>query len=182
MACSACNHYAAVWPLPGPDSSRESNRRLAQITQYARQLALSPGVIDARARQQLDEVGLTTNTTFDGPGLSVYWFSGARHRHFFRRYRAPVRWIPGMEMQQEPNMPCLTQRSTVDTRHCAGGFTHRQHVRWSHLPTGNRCLPFSFSRPCWPTSLDALGEIYDGAHGAGGRQHYTTGHSLHCAN
>ena len=37
-----CNHYAArLAPLPGPDSSRESNRRLAQITQYARQLAAS---------------------------------------------------------------------------------------------------------------------------------------------
>lgn len=34
-----CNHYAArLAPLPGPDSSRESNRRLAQMTQYARQL------------------------------------------------------------------------------------------------------------------------------------------------
>jgi uncharacterized protein YciW len=38
-----CNHYAArLAPLPGPDS-RESNRRLAQITQYARQLRLSFG-------------------------------------------------------------------------------------------------------------------------------------------
>ena len=38
-----CNHYAArLTPLPGPDSSRESNHRLAQITQYARQLASSP--------------------------------------------------------------------------------------------------------------------------------------------
>ena len=43
----------------GPDSSRESNRRLAQITQYARQLAGSPSVINA-LRSQLDEVGLTS--------------------------------------------------------------------------------------------------------------------------
>jgi uncharacterized protein YciW len=56
-----CNHYAArLAPLPGPDSSRESNRRLAQITQYARQLASSPDVIDDKARNQLDEVGLST--------------------------------------------------------------------------------------------------------------------------
>lgn len=35
-----CRHYAArLAPLPGPDASRESNQRLAQITQYARQLA-----------------------------------------------------------------------------------------------------------------------------------------------
>ncbi len=56
-----CNHYAArLAPLPGPDSSRESNRRLAQITQYARQLAGSPSVINALSRSQLDEVGLTS--------------------------------------------------------------------------------------------------------------------------
>lgn len=56
-----CNHYAArLAPLPGPDSSRESNRRLAQITQYARQLASSPSLINALARSQLDEVGLTS--------------------------------------------------------------------------------------------------------------------------
>ena len=56
-----CNHYAALLaPLPGPDSSRESNRRLAEITQYARQLASSPDVIDDKAQTQLDEVGLTT--------------------------------------------------------------------------------------------------------------------------
>ncbi|MBD5702387.1 CMD domain-containing protein, partial [Citrobacter freundii] len=49
-----CNHYAArLTPLPGPDSSRESNHRLAQITQYARQLASSPAVIGERDRQHL---------------------------------------------------------------------------------------------------------------------------------
>lgn len=57
-----CNHYAArLTPLPGPDSSRESNHRLAQITQYARQLASSPAVIGERDRQHLEAVGLTTS-------------------------------------------------------------------------------------------------------------------------
>lgn len=38
-----CNHYAArLAPQPGPDAFRESNRRLTQITQYARQLAATP--------------------------------------------------------------------------------------------------------------------------------------------
>ncbi|VEB58965.1 putative cytoplasmic protein [Salmonella enterica subsp. enterica] len=38
-----CRYYAAhLAPLPGPDASRESNQRLAQITQYARQLAGFP--------------------------------------------------------------------------------------------------------------------------------------------
>ncbi len=51
-----CNYYSArLTPLPGPDSSRESNHRLAQITQYARQLASSPSIIDNRSRQHLNE-------------------------------------------------------------------------------------------------------------------------------
>lgn len=55
-----CNYYSArLTPLPGPDSSRESNHRLAQITQYARQLASSPSIIDNRSRQHLNDVGLT---------------------------------------------------------------------------------------------------------------------------
>lgn len=59
-----CRYYAArLAPLPGPDASRESNQRLAQITQYARQLAGSPSVINTRAREQLAEVGLTARDT-----------------------------------------------------------------------------------------------------------------------
>lgn len=58
-----CNYYSArLTPLPGPDSSRESNHRLAQITQYARQLASSPSIIDNRSRQHLNDVGLTAWT------------------------------------------------------------------------------------------------------------------------
>jgi len=57
-----CNHYAArLNPLPGPDSSRESNRRLTQITEYARQLASQPTLIDAAAVQHLDDVGLSAS-------------------------------------------------------------------------------------------------------------------------
>src|SRR5699024_10362936 len=45
-----CNHYAArLAPLPGPDSSRESNHGLAQITPYARQLASPPAAIKTRS-------------------------------------------------------------------------------------------------------------------------------------
>ncbi len=51
-----------VWRRYRPDASRESNQRLAQITQYARQLA-GPSVINTRAREQLAEVGLTARDT-----------------------------------------------------------------------------------------------------------------------
>lgn len=93
-----CNHYAArLAPLPGPDSSRESNRRLAQITQYARQLASSPSVITSLSRQQLDEVGLTS---YDIILLNqIVGFVGFQARViavFHAVLGLPVRWLPGM--------------------------------------------------------------------------------------
>lgn len=58
---SLCSHYAArLAPLDSPDASRESNVRLAQITQYARQLASQPTLICTKAIQQLGEVSLST--------------------------------------------------------------------------------------------------------------------------
>jgi uncharacterized peroxidase-related enzyme len=57
---SLCSHYAArLAPLYSPDASRESNIRLAQITQYARQLASQPTLICSKALQQLSDVGLS---------------------------------------------------------------------------------------------------------------------------
>ena len=98
-----CNHYAArLAPLPGPDSSRESNRRLAQITQYARQLASSPEVIDARAREQLDEVGLTTwDIVLMDQIIGFIGFQARVVAAFQALLGQPVRWLPGMEMQQD---------------------------------------------------------------------------------
>lgn len=56
-----CSHYAArLAPLDSPEATRESNVRLAQITQYARQLASQPTLICSKALQQLYEVGLST--------------------------------------------------------------------------------------------------------------------------
>ncbi len=96
-----CNHYAALLaPLPGPDSSRESNRRLAEITQYARQLASSPDVIDAKAQQQLDEVGLTL---YDQVVINqIIGFVGFQARMvaaFQALSGLPVRWLPGHHIQ-----------------------------------------------------------------------------------
>ncbi|MBH2903221.1 CMD domain-containing protein [Serratia ureilytica] len=57
---SLCSHYAArLAPLHSPAASRESNIRLAQITQYARQLASQPTLICRKALQQLADVGLS---------------------------------------------------------------------------------------------------------------------------
>jgi len=92
-----CNHYAALLaPLPGPDSSRESNQRLAQITQYARQLACSPDVIDSKAQQQLDEVGLTAyDVILINQIIGFIGFQARVVAAFQALLGQPVRWLPG---------------------------------------------------------------------------------------
>ncbi|EDX9483973.1 TPA: CMD domain-containing protein [Salmonella enterica] len=94
-------HYAArLAPLPGPDASRESNQRLAQITQYARQLAGSPSVINTRAREQLAEVGLTARDTVLINQIIGFIGFQARVAAVFQAFcRLPVRELPGQEMQ-----------------------------------------------------------------------------------
>ncbi|MEH4072870.1 CMD domain-containing protein [Klebsiella michiganensis] len=98
-----CNHYAArLAPLPGPDSSRESNRRLAQITQYARQLASSPSLINALARSQLDEVGLTSrDIILINQIIGFVSFQARAIAAFHAALGYPVRWIPGMPQQED---------------------------------------------------------------------------------
>ncbi|HCT5822225.1 TPA: CMD domain-containing protein [Citrobacter sedlakii] len=96
-----CNHYAArLTPLPGPDSSRESNHRLAQITQYARQLACSPSVIDQRARQHLADVGLSAwDVALFNQIIGFVGFQ-ARMVAIFQAWSGQaVRWIPGLNTQ-----------------------------------------------------------------------------------
>jgi uncharacterized protein YciW len=98
-----CNHYAArLAPLPGPDSSRESNRRLAQITQYARQLASSPSVITGVARSQLDEVGLTgRDIVLINQIIGFVGFQARAIAAFQAAVGMPVRWLPGMPQQDD---------------------------------------------------------------------------------
>lgn len=98
-----CNHYAArLAPLPGPDSSRESNHRLAQITQYARQLASSPSLINALARSQLDEVGLTSrDIILINQIIGFISFQARAIAAFHAALGYPVRWIPGMPQQED---------------------------------------------------------------------------------
>lgn len=58
------HHYARrLAPLPGPDPSRDSNLRLAQLTEFARLLASEPTRITAHSRQLLREAGLTGRDT-----------------------------------------------------------------------------------------------------------------------
>ncbi|QHM71113.1 CMD domain-containing protein [Mixta intestinalis] len=93
-----CNHYAArLNPLPGPDSSRESNNRLTQMTQFARQLASSPAVIDAAALRRLDDVGLTTPDIISlGQIIGFVSYQARVVSGIQALLRLPVRWLPGL--------------------------------------------------------------------------------------
>lgn len=96
-----CNYYSArLTPLPGPDSSRESNHRLAQITQYARQLASSPSIIDNRSRQHLNDVGLTVwDCVIINQIIGFIGFQAQTIATFQAYLGHPVRWLPGLEIQ-----------------------------------------------------------------------------------
>ena len=93
-----CNHYSArLNPLPGPDSSRESNNRLTQLTQYARQLAMQPELINAAALRALDAVGLTEPDIVTLNQIVGFVSYQARVTAGLQALLAlPVRWLPGV--------------------------------------------------------------------------------------
>ena len=105
-----CNHYAArLNPLPGPDSSRESNNRLTQITQYARQLASQPEVIDSAALTRLDEVGLTTADIISLTQLVGFVSYQARLVAGVQALLGlPVRWLPGLNERTDAQPNCFS--------------------------------------------------------------------------
>ncbi|WP_158781573.1 oxidoreductase [Pantoea sp. BAV 3049] len=104
-----CNHYAArLNPLSGPDSSRESNRRLTQITEYARQLASQPTLIDAAALQRLDDVGLTAPDIITFSQIIGFVSYQARLVAGINALLAlPVRWIPGVPVPEDADAECF---------------------------------------------------------------------------
>src|SRR5699024_5974151 len=109
-----CNYYSArLTPLPGPDSSRESNHRLAQITQYARQLASSPAVINTRSRQQLNDVGLSEKDMLIINLIIGFVGFQARVIAAFQAYLSqPARWLPGQDTQQFADTSLFQQQHT----------------------------------------------------------------------
>ncbi|SQI57581.1 putative cytoplasmic protein [Salmonella enterica subsp. salamae serovar Greenside] len=137
-----CRHYAArLAPLPGPDASRESNQRLAQITQYARQLAGSPSVINTRAREQLAEVGLTARDTVLINQIIGFVGFQARVAAIFQAFcRLPVRELPGQEMQRFARA-ALFQNPQATWR------PRRQSGRISPSPYQSSATIFVFTMP-----------------------------------
>ena len=161
-----CNHYAArLAPLPGPDSSRASNQRLAQMTQFARQLAFSPNVIDARARQQLEDVGLTRHDIVLMSQIIGFISFQARAVAVLQALLGqPVRWLPGMEMQQPAPPEGFADLSGtwqpgiegVEIR-TASARQLESLANWQPLPAFRLLAPVLAHHA---STLDALGEIY----------------------
>lgn len=143
-----CNYYSArLTPLPGPDSSRESNHRLAQITQYARQLASSPSIIDNRSRQHLNDVGLTVCDCVIINQIIGFIGFQARTIATFQAYLGhPVRWYPGWRYKTTPTRHCLLMN------HYAGEAA----MRWKNsLKSTQKVQLQNFAN--WPThSLSTL--------------------------
>ncbi|MGE9550084.1 CMD domain-containing protein [Erwinia amylovora] len=104
-----CNHYAArLNPLSSPDSSRESNRRLTQITEYARQLASQPTLIDGAALQRLDDAGLTAPDIITFSQIIGFVSYQARMVAGIHALLAlPVRWIPGVPVPEDADAECF---------------------------------------------------------------------------
>lgn len=106
-----CNHYSArLNPLPGPDSSRESNNRLTQITQYARQLAMQPELITAHSISALDAVGLTEPDIVTLNQLVGYVSYQSRVVAALQAMMGlPVRWIPGVSPPPDASADLFTR-------------------------------------------------------------------------
>ncbi len=98
-----CNHYAArLAPESCRDSSRETNRRLTQITQFSRQLASQPTSINDRSLTQLAECGLSVEDIVTFCQLIGFIGFQARTLAVLQALgRLPVRQIPGLTGQQD---------------------------------------------------------------------------------
>ncbi|XTZ40316.1 CMD domain-containing protein [Salmonella enterica] len=163
-----CNHYAArLAPLPGPDSSRESNFRLAQITQYARQLAASPSVINERARQQLEDVGLTLyDLVLINQIIGFIAFQARIVAILQALLGQPVRPIPGMDTQQEAEAQRFIATDIIWQAgingvdlHIANAQQMESLAHWQPLPELRLLAPLLAHEHLL---LDELGEIITG--------------------
>ena len=170
-----CNHYAArLNPLPGPDSTRESNRRLTQITEYARQLASQPTLIDEAALSRLDDVGLTAPDIVTFHQLIGFVSYQARTVAGMNALLAlPVRWIPGGTLPEDagpgcfapdsPWRPLLPQvelryasESQIEALACCQPLPLPDHSAWVLAHDGQSLYG-------WASLLNALKESTDSA-------------------
>lgn len=152
-----CSYYSArLTPLPGPGPSRESNHRLAQITQYARQLASSPSIINARSRQHLLDVGLTfSDCIIINQIIGFVGFQARVVAAFQAAREQPVRWLPGLTMQDYADASLFSNTSS-DWRACyeAPFPTEQQDVHHAEL------RPLATMLNLHPASLSQLSALF----------------------
>lgn len=98
-----CNHYAArLAPESSSDSSRETNRRLTQITQFSRQLASHPTSIGTLSLTELDECGLSTEDIVTFHQLIGFIGFQAQSLAILQAFEHfPARQIPGLTGQKD---------------------------------------------------------------------------------
>jgi len=108
-----CNHYAArLAPESSSDPSRETNRRLTQITQFSRQLASQPTSISDISLTQLDECGLSVEDIVTFNQLIGFISFQARTLAVFQAFdRLPVRQIPGFTGQEDADAELFRHRA-----------------------------------------------------------------------
>lgn len=108
-----CHYYAArLAPESSSDSSRETNRRLTQITQYSRQLASQPTSISDISLAQLDQCGLSVEDIVTFNQLIGFIGFQARTLAVLQALeRLPVRQIPGLTGQQDAEAELFKHRT-----------------------------------------------------------------------
>ncbi|AUX72814.1 CMD domain-containing protein [Erwinia pyrifoliae] len=137
-----CNHYAArLHPLPGPDSSRESNHRLTQITEFVRQLATQPTLISAAALQRLDEVGLSAPDIISLSQVVGFISYQARVVAGIHALLAlPVCWMPGMMVPPDADGSLF---STIKDWHPLVAPVEMRYATPDQLDALAHCQPLS---------------------------------------
>jgi len=110
-----CNHYAArLAPESSSDSSRETNRRLTQITQFSRMLASQPTSISDISLSQLDECGLSVEDIVTFSQLIGFIGFQARTLAVLQALqRLPIRQLPGITGQQDADAAIFSRHAVV---------------------------------------------------------------------
>ena len=136
-----------------------------QITQYARQLASSPDVIDDKAQQQLDEVGLTTyDMVLINQIIGFIGFQARVVAVFQALLGHPVRWLPGHHISRT-TLPAAPESwvallPVVELRY-ASAHQLESLSRWQAEPALEALTPVLSHEPIL---LDLTGEILVNSH------------------
>ncbi|VEA73532.1 Uncharacterized protein conserved in bacteria [Serratia rubidaea] len=166
---SLCSHYAArLAPLDSPDASRESNIRLAQITQYARQLATQPTLICRKALQQLSDVGLSVADIVSFVQIHrLCQLSGAGGRRHRRAGGRPRRWRRASPPSRTPSRCASTNAANLAGTLARCSPPRRRPNSWTCWTRATRTRVRRITTCCWPRCrrLRERNGVFNGIHG-----------------